>query len=206
MIPHFFKESCEIMKKMVCIGDSLTYGFGAYASDAWPYIVSEKLNIQCMNQGINGDFTSGMSIRFKEDVIEQAPDFVFILGGSNDILNGWPVERSLRYVDEMIAEAMNAGINPIIGIPMCIDPEELRDEGLPEYIVQKYVQKFADYKNLLQTVCVQKSLKCIDFYTLYPKYMTMEGYKYWYTDGVHPTAEGYHTMAQIVCDEIKDLL
>lgn len=194
------------MKKIVCIGDSLTYGFGAYDEDAWPYVVSKKLGIECINRGINGECTSGMAARFRRDVWMASPDAVVILGGSNDILNGWLLERTMSFVQEMIDMAREASLQTIIGIPMCIDIETLRDEGFPEPMAMRYVQKFGDYRTKLLAVCQQENIPYVDFYDLYPKYMSMEGHKEWYIDGVHPTRAGYHMMAEIMCETLRQII
>lgn len=56
--------------KIVCLGDSLTYGFGVSRSNSWTNIVNEETRLEIVNKGINGDTTSGMLARFNEDVVK----------------------------------------------------------------------------------------------------------------------------------------
>ena len=46
------------MKKIVCLGDSLTYGYGVSRSKVWTKLAEDKLHIEIINEGICGD-TSG---------------------------------------------------------------------------------------------------------------------------------------------------
>ena len=74
--------------KIVCLGDSLTYGFGVSRSNSWTNIVNKETRLEIVNKGINGDTTSGMLARFNEDVVKNSPDIVFIMGGTNDFIAG----------------------------------------------------------------------------------------------------------------------
>lgn len=64
--------------KIVCIGDSLTEGYGLDKNMAWPALLQNRLNITVVNSGISGDTTSGMLARFYPDVIQHRPTHVII--------------------------------------------------------------------------------------------------------------------------------
>ena len=57
------------MLDMVCLGDSIVYGYGVDYRNAWPYLASERLGLSIMNKGENGDTSAGMNARFMEDVV-----------------------------------------------------------------------------------------------------------------------------------------
>ena len=40
---------------LVCLGDSIVYGYGTYPMGAWPRLAGEALGIRILNQGENGD-------------------------------------------------------------------------------------------------------------------------------------------------------
>jgi lysophospholipase L1-like esterase len=71
--------------KIVCLGDSLTYGFGVSRKDIWPNELSKLSGMEIINKGINGDTTGGMLSRFQKDVIDLKPNAVIVSGGSNDV-------------------------------------------------------------------------------------------------------------------------
>lgn len=187
------------MKKIVFIGDSLTYGYGANPQDAWPAIAAQRLNYKykCINKGENGDFTAGMSARFYRDVMALKPETVVILGGSNDILNRIPMNQTLYFIEEMTGQALDSDIEVIIGIPMSIDAQLLRAEGCPAGMVQQIIIGFENYHDALIDFCETKHIKYIDFWKEYPKRMEACKELQWYIDGVHPTKKGYRTMAEI---------
>ena len=96
--------------RIVALGDSLTAGLRtwleiAYPSTWTPYtkfleeLTQEHLlglgldmSVEILNKGVCGDLTSDMLNRFSRDVVKQKPDYVIILGGTNDI--GWNLHPS----------------------------------------------------------------------------------------------------------------
>ena len=90
------------MVDFIAMGDSLTVGFIPTLFTSQPYSDFLKeyadsflkgsgrediLRIRIINRGVNGDLTSNMLLRFRQDVVDLKPDYVVILGGANDI--GW---------------------------------------------------------------------------------------------------------------------
>lgn len=83
--------------KLVCLGDSLTYGYKVKPSETWPSLVKQKLNIEVLNKGINGDTTMGMLGRYNFDVRSESPSHVILMGGGNDLIWECP-SRSLKLI------------------------------------------------------------------------------------------------------------
>ena len=46
--------------RMICIGDSLTYGFGVPVESSWVEILNRESRAQVINKGISGDTSGGM--------------------------------------------------------------------------------------------------------------------------------------------------
>ena len=77
--------------KIVCFGDSLTYGYGVLEHIAYPYYLSKELpkaypqyTWEIRNSGINGHTTREALARLKGSVLQHKPQIVFIWFGSND--------------------------------------------------------------------------------------------------------------------------
>ena len=77
--------------KIVCFGDSLTYGYGVLEHIAYPYRLAKDLpekypqySWEIRNSGINGHTTREALIRLRGSVLQHKPQMVFILFGSND--------------------------------------------------------------------------------------------------------------------------
>ena len=58
---------------LVCLGDSIVYGYGVSSRYAWPYLASKTLGINILNKGENGDTADGMNVRFMKDVAWNHP-------------------------------------------------------------------------------------------------------------------------------------
>lgn len=108
--------------KIVCLGDSLTFGFKMTRENTWPRIVEKELNIKVLNKGICGDTTAGMLSRFRADVIDEQPTHLILMGGTNDLV--FQLEKSIIYsnIATMIYQAYHYNIILIVGISIPIVP------------------------------------------------------------------------------------
>ncbi len=106
----------SIKRKIIFLGDSLTYGYGIKRRDIWTQIIAESTNIECVNKGINGDTTTGMLARFNEDVINEKPNYVHIMGGTNDLICGLNPNTIKANIMAMTQQALSKRIIPLIGI------------------------------------------------------------------------------------------
>lgn len=94
---------------LVCLGDSITAGYGLTPEQAWPALVQESLAAEpatagwkVVNAGVSGDTTAGARRRIAW-VLKQKPAFVLIALGGNDGLRNLPVadmEANLRAIAE----------------------------------------------------------------------------------------------------------
>jgi acyl-CoA thioesterase-1 len=108
------------------MGDSLTEGADIPVGHTWPALVGNALNMDVINQGIGGDTTQGMLSRFHSEVIAQKPEFVFIMGGTNDLWWGLEVNAVLGNIFSMVFQARHYGVAPVIGLPMPVHTEAAR--------------------------------------------------------------------------------
>lgn len=184
-------SSTESSSKVVFFGDSITQ----FWSELSPNFFETHAYTEC---GISGQTTPQMIRRFKEDVINLAPEAVVILAGTNDIAcNTGPatneeIQNNLKTMAEMANEngikvilssilpahdyPWNPGIYPsqrIIEINKWIRNYS-RENG---HIYLDYWTSMADERNGL-----------IDRFT---------------KDGVHVTKDGYELMESLVQPAIK---
>ena len=80
--------------KIVCIGDSLTSGFGVFKDKRWTELMIKNHKLNIINKGINGDTTTGMLCRFFDDVLSLKPSLAIIMGGCNDFISK-PINSSV---------------------------------------------------------------------------------------------------------------
>ena len=101
--------------KIVCMGDSLTEGYGIANHSDWPTLLGANWDV--INSGISGDTTAGMLSRFHPMVIDHHPTHVIILGGTNDCSFNLPIDAIISNIMAMTKLARHHGIVSIIGLP-----------------------------------------------------------------------------------------
>ncbi|CAM1366939.1 GDSL-type esterase/lipase family protein [Tenacibaculum xiamenense] len=185
-------------KKIVCLGDSLTEGYGVDISKRWSTLLSEDLNLEIINAGISGDTTSGMLSRFYETVARHKPNYVIIMGGTNDIWLNIPDNEIIGNILAMSRHARFYEITPIIGIPTTfLNLEDYNDES-PFISVSTFSKRLSSFKNLLRKVFIDRNKTIIDFSSNMSSEMFLE-------DGLHPNELGHNQMflnAKLVFDEL----
>jgi lysophospholipase L1-like esterase len=140
------------------------------------------------NKGINGELTGQMLNRFRRDVIDHKPDFVVILGGTNDI--GWGIDNNtiINNLKAMIQKALDAGITPI----PCAIPSLIGNKRMIEYRqeINNEIAEFAKEKNLrfvnLFTATADKNLNLDKKYN---------------NDGLHLNTDGYKLFADVIYEQ-----
>lgn len=71
--------------KVIALGDSLTFGYGATPETAYPTVLASKSGWQVTNKGVSGDTSEGVLKRL-DGVIEQNPALILLGIGGNDVL------------------------------------------------------------------------------------------------------------------------
>ena len=102
--------------KLLCLGDSLTYGFDVRPDQSWTALVSAKSHIHIDNEGQCGDTTTGMVYRRHQFDLSRYDAF-FIMGGSNDILLGGELEKICQNMRTIVTTFKEQGKPVYLGIP-----------------------------------------------------------------------------------------
>lgn len=177
--------------KIVALGDSITYGYPYTPDVSWVSHL-QKTGMKIINSGINGDTLDGMLKRFNKDVVEYSPEFVIIMGGTNDAFGSYSLSAMEYNLKQIVNNSNQSGIEPIIGIP--IPTDELVTE-----------QKLNKFRCFLKDFCIRNDIMYIDFYSkivddagkIKPEFDF---------DGVHPNKEGHKAMAKIAGEVIREIL
>jgi len=180
-------------KKVICLGDSLTDGYGSINGKTYPYYLNQlMLNSLVLNKGINGQTTDQIKSRFYKDVLLNHPDSVIIIAGTNDFFVNIPVNIIEQHLNEMYSLALENGITPVL----CTIP--------PSEAFTKQDQVL-ELNNWIRNKAFQKHLSFVDLYhvlddlskpgTLNPEYDS--------GDGTHPNNEGYKLMANEICKKMS---
>lgn len=165
----------------IFIGDSITSGYGIPKKQTWVYNLSASLPYNIINMSTNGDTTTKMLDRFFIDVTIKKPDYIFIMGGTNDLLCGHTILSITRNISEMIDEGLKSTKNIFVGIPPCIIKTIASKLFMPSSFYQYCENSLPILRQDIIELCNLKSVKPIDFYNL-----TLENIdKKIFLDGIH---------------------
>ena len=123
--------------KVVCYGDSNTYGydprgyFGGQYDHPWPELLAVKTGWNVVNEGLNGREIPKVSVTFPMDT-----DLLIIMLGTNDLLQFWTPEAACEKM-KLFLESLTLDRNRILLIappPMkfgeWVQDQELIDDSI----------------------------------------------------------------------------
>lgn len=171
----------EHKQRIVCLGDSITYGFPWGPQASWVTMLDEVLDGEVINQGINGNTTSNMLARFERAVLKYNPSHVIIMGGTNDVIVGESFDRITWNIREMVERAEEASIKVLLGVPTGVD--------------EPYWEKLLDkLRSWIKNYAAQKELQIIDFSLPFFDDKGRVRGDLLLADGGHPSRAGYKAM------------
>ncbi len=151
-----------------------------------------------LNRGKSGQVTAQMVERFEKDVISNAPEFVIICGGTNDIAQnkGYVSNRQImKNIKWMARTAERSGIRVVL----CTILPAARYHWRPEIAP---VEPIRDMNRRIERFARCRKRGFIDFYTplaatdgSLPEQLSK--------DGVHPNSRCYDIMEKIVLDALR---
>ncbi len=170
-------------QNIIVLGDSITAGYGLNTEQAYPYLLSQKLNLPILNRGVSGDKTADGLARLSADVLAQEPWIVMIALGGNDFLKKVPkreTEENLRKIITKI-QAQQA-ITVLLGMNLGLFKDEYRD------LYQRVAQETGSY-------LIPQVLKGI-----------IDNPQHRQKDIIHPNARGQEILANRIASDLKPLL
>lgn len=181
--------------RIVCLGDSLTYGYMVPRKDTWvSHVGREYGKHELINKGINGDTSGGMLARLQEDVIKQQAQMAIIMGGSNDIIMRCGISQCRANCMAMVNQLVYHKIKPVLGIPTLIDENSLIEEWAWMTDAKEANKQLREYRKWILDFCKIYKIEYIDFQHT----IEAEGQKDIYLDGLHLNKKGHHVMAEKV--------
>jgi lysophospholipase L1-like esterase len=196
---------------IVCFGDSLTAGFQAPTGEnptgkETPYgdFLRERMggSIRILVNGVCGELTSEMAMRFRRDVLAHQPRYVVILGGTNDL--GWnakppDIMRNLLKMYEL------SRAERIIPVPVTVPSIRIDTRGGgPDAVtwVDDHLQRRMQLNELIRQYAESKNLVCVDLFSATIEPVTRQLAARYSNDGLHLTTAGYRRIAELLYDEV----
>jgi acyl-CoA thioesterase-1 len=200
---------------VLCFGDSLTAGYQTPSRDnpigkQTPYgrfleqLLDGRVRIEV--NGICGETTGEMVLRFRSDVLERHPRYVVMLGGTNDL--GWNAspQEIMRNLVKMYELARAAGIVPI---PVTVPSLRAPDGGAgfeARRWLEDHIQRRLALNRLIEDYARSKELPCLDLFTATAEPDSLQLRPEYSNDGLHLTTEGYRRLAVLLHERIFSAL
>jgi acyl-CoA thioesterase-1 len=177
---------------ILAFGDSLTAGYGVPQGSGYPERLQPRLDAlgykyRVVSMGVSGDTTSGGRARLKA-ALEQKPSIVILELGANDGLRGLPLDRMKANLEDMIVAFQGVGAKVV-----------LAGMTLPPNYGDAYIKPFED---VFRSLTKKYSLALIPFFLA----GVAGNPKYTLDDLIHPNADGYVRVTEIVLKTLEPLL
>ncbi|MCH7960309.1 MAG: arylesterase [Candidatus Hydrogenedentes bacterium] len=169
--------------RIVCLGDSITKGYGATPGNDYPSILSSLLGVPVINAGVNGDTTAGALARLQRDVLDRDPMLVIVELSGNDLVRRVPKIETERNLDRIVKQCIEHGA--MVVLVHCKFGILLSDPYLETH------QTIAEARG---TLLVENALRGIF------------GNPARSVDQIHPNDEGYALLAERVFAVVEPLL
>ena len=188
---------------IVCLGDSLTAGYGATTpgvddkSKSYPAYLQKKVNIPVINAGVSGDTSAQGLARVDTEVLSHNPEIVIILLGANDIGRGIPVATARDNLQSIINK-INDGSRKIY-FAKCFSEEMLGVLDSMPGLAANYAAIARQYNDMFNTLASRNNLTLVEdiWDGVWGIHMS---------DGIHPDAAGYEIMADNIFKVLRPYL
>lgn len=192
-------------KVMVCLGDSITYGFPYGPESSWVRHLHGKIAALPLNCGVNGDTTSDMLRRLPGELSVPMVTHVHILGGTNDAWLQVDPARSRQCVESMVQMCIQRGVIPILGLttPVCMYPA---GGGSFPFGMDEIITWLNRHRQWLVEYAAVHSIPLIDYFTPLCLAGSEKGDPRFFLDEAHLSREGNKEMYRVAEKALEGIL
>lgn len=194
---------------IVALGDSTTAGTPAFKSpiESPPdgagnvesqfayWLMQSHPDWRVLNRGVNGERSDQIRARFTRDVLEARPALVVIIGGVNDVYQGRSAESVERELEAVYDAARSAGIPVVAGSILPYDTAT-PDQNARMHAINQWIQAYAARHPDVRFCDTRAAVAAGDA----PDRLAGS------PDGLHPSPEGYKSMAERLEPVIRSVL
>ena len=147
-----------------------------------------------------------MVMRFRRDVLDHRPDYVTILGGTNDL--GWSASphEIMRNLVKLYEQTFAMGGHPI---PVTVPSIRVEgDSGGPEGQdwIAGHLERRRQLNQLIQEYADSKCIACVDLFSVTADPKSGQLAATYSNDGIHLSTTGYQLFAEHVARVLHPLL
>jgi len=178
--------------RVVCLGDSLTAGYGLPVAQAYPALLQQRLREagyphEVINAGVSGDTSAG-GLRRLDWSLRGNVEVLILALGANDGLRGLPPAAMRQNLGSMIEQAQKRGITVL-----------LAGMEAPPNFGPAYTRQF---RGVYRDLANQYDVPLIPFFLAGVAGVPSLNQ----ADGIHPNAAGQRQVADLVWRALKPLL
>jgi lysophospholipase L1-like esterase len=203
-------KSTPIPIRYVALGDSYTLGTGAQMDEAWPELVTARLNkkgvpIQLAgNLGHNGWTTQRLIDSELPQLKQLKPDVVTLLIGANDWVRGEDAKTFQENVEIIINELLKIVSKPKHILIVTIPDFSSTPAGKEFSNGRDITKGIKEFNQILSKEAHVHSLKVVDICPLSQKMGKDPSLRA--GDDLHPSAKEYAKWADLIAPDLKSLL
>lgn len=188
--------------RIVCMGDSLTYGYGVRRGKIWTKILSDNTpEAEWINRGVSGDTTEDMKKRFSADVLDMDPDCVFLMGGSNDIFFYRNIRNTEKHLADMVAECKEQKVPVVLMTPFPTN-EDTMEETWKNVASGPVVKKMlVELRFWIKEFCGDNKINLVDTWKCLPE--NVHEIRKFYLDGIHLSTYGHEIFSDYILKYYK---
>lgn len=187
--------------KIICLGDSLTYGYGVARAVTWTALLSNGADgPEVVNRGISGDTTGGMLARLETDVLAEDSDLVLLMGGSNDIFFGRDLAAAKCNMAAIVFQCMAHRRKVVLGIPFPVLEKGLADQWKPFAGGEEVRRLLGEYGRWLVEFGREFGIPVLDLGEALPR--EEKDRISCYLDGIHLSPGGHRLVAEFLRENL----
>lgn len=187
--------------KIICLGDSLTYGYGVARAVTWTALLSDGADgPEVVNRGISGDTTGGMLARLETDVLAEKSDLVLLMGGSNDIFFGRDLAAAKCNMAAIVFQCMAHRRKVVLGIPFPVLEKGLADQWKPFAGGEEVRRLLGEYGRWLVEFGREFGIPVLDLGEALPR--EEKDRISCYLDGIHLSPGGHRLVAEFLRENL----
>ncbi|WP_319481345.1 GDSL-type esterase/lipase family protein [uncultured Draconibacterium sp.] len=169
-----------------------------------------NVDAQVINAGVAGNTSTDLLARIERDVISLNPDLVIVMVGTNDMLNSKKMASYKTYasnLSEIVRKLKQNSAQVILMAPPPVDSVFLFERHDRKLFHEIPNVKLDSVRQIITRIAKKEQVGYIDIYQKFlnlnlPQHnqdlFIMNPQNSGYRDGVHPTALGYHFIAENV--------
>ncbi len=167
--------------KILAFGDSLTYGYRVDADKNYPSILSNLLQTEVINAGVNGELTKEGLERLPKLLKKYKPQILILCEGGNDLIRSKKMKDIKANLSKMIELAQKQKIFVVlVGVPY-LEYLTYRTADLYDQLAKQYDIPIED--SALEKIENDDKLK---------------------VDQIHPNAKGYEILSNALANLITE--